>query len=104
MREQAFMVQNRRSAIRLLGIGLGGLVLGSCSPAAPTSPPVSTAPPKPTVSSASSTTTVAPSPQQPKSGGTIRTGQVGDIANLDGHYANQLSATTVQLAYEKLVV
>ena len=29
---------------------------------------------------------------------------MGDIANLDGHYANQLSATTVQLAYEKLVV
>jgi peptide/nickel transport system substrate-binding protein len=29
---------------------------------------------------------------------------VGDIANLDGHYANQLSATTVQMAYEKLAV
>ncbi|MBV9323497.1 MAG: ABC transporter substrate-binding protein [Chloroflexi bacterium] len=41
---------------------------------------------------------------EPKSGGTIHTGQVGDIANLDGHYANQLSATTVQIAYEKLAV
>src|SRR5207248_1562370 len=90
---------------------LGGLVLGSCGPAAPSGPAVSTAAvPKPTASgaSASAPATVVSPPQQPvaqpKSGGTIRTGQVGDIANLDGHYANQLSATTVQLAYEKLVV
>jgi peptide/nickel transport system substrate-binding protein len=29
---------------------------------------------------------------------------VGDIANLDGHYSNQLSSNTVQLAYDKLAV
>lgn len=34
----------------------------------------------------------------------MRTGQVGDIANLDGHYSNQLSNNTVQLAYDKLAV
>jgi peptide/nickel transport system substrate-binding protein len=120
MSETAVRFQSRRSAIRLLTMGLGGLVLGSCGPVAPSSQAVSTAPapstpavsstpaPKANVSSASAAATIVSPPQpavaQPKSGGTIRTGQVGDIANLDGHYANQLSATTVQLAYEKLVV
>jgi peptide/nickel transport system substrate-binding protein len=108
--EHAFTVQSRRSAIRLLGIGLGGLVLGSCGPPAPIPSPAAptAAPPQPTPASVAPTATVVAPPRpataQPKSGGTIRTGQVGDIANLDGHYANQLSATTVQLAYEKLVV
>ncbi len=100
---------SRRSAIRLLGVGLGGLVLGGCSPSAPTTPASPTvSSPRPTPATAASTATVVTPPQpaaaQPQSGGTIRTGQVGDIANLDGHYANQLSATTVQLAYEKLVM
>jgi peptide/nickel transport system substrate-binding protein len=88
----------------MLALGAGGLVLSGCAPAAPsTSTPLPTAPP---VNTSPAATIVSPpqtSTPQPKSGGTIRTGQVGDIANLDGHYANQLSATTVQLAYEKLV-
>jgi peptide/nickel transport system substrate-binding protein len=75
---------SRRSALQLLTMGLGGLVVAACTPPPPPTPQASRA--------------------QTKTGGTIRTGQVGDIANLDGHYANQLSATTVQLAYEKLVV
>ena len=114
--QQAVTLQSRRSALRVLGVGLGALVLGSCGPATPNSSsavptapaPPAPPPPQPTVASASPTATLVSAPQaaapQPRSGGTIRTGQVGDIANLDGHYANQLSATTVQLAYEKLVV
>src|SRR4051794_18712106 len=116
---------SRRSTLRLLALGLGGIMVAACGPATPSSPtPSAPAPPAPTpgsaavatVSSASAptpgnaaaaamTSVSAPQPNgaAPKAGGTIRTGQVGDIANLDGHYANQLSATTVQLAYEKLV-
>ena len=109
MNERAFAVQSRRSTLRLLALGLGGIVLGSCAPAPPSSLAVSTPPaPSPTVTGPPSSVTVVspsqPANPRPKIGGTIRTGQVGDIANLDGHYANQLSATTVQLAYEKLVV
>jgi peptide/nickel transport system substrate-binding protein len=63
------------------------------------------APPGGVPTPVATTTSSAPATStQPKSGGTIRTGQVGDIANLDGHYANQLSATTVQMAFEKLAV
>ncbi|MBV9324514.1 MAG: ABC transporter substrate-binding protein [Chloroflexi bacterium] len=51
---------------------------------------------------AASVATPASASAQPKSGGTVHTGQVGDIANLDGHYSNQLSNNTVQLAYDKL--
>jgi peptide/nickel transport system substrate-binding protein len=86
---------SRRSAVRLLAMGLGSLVVAACSPAPP---------PAPASSAATSVSAPQASGAQPKPGGTIRTGQVGDIANLDGHYANQLSATTVQLAYERLVV
>jgi hypothetical protein len=56
MSEQMSTSVNRRPAIRLLAIGLGGVVFFP--------PQASTG--------------------QPKSGGTIRTGQAGDIANLDG--------------------
>src|SRR5689334_21088863 len=100
---------SRRSTLRLLALGLGGVVVAACSPATPSSPAPSTSvPPAPTPgNAAAATVTSVAAPQStgvtPKAGGTIRTGQVGDIANLDGHYANQLSATTVQLAYEKLV-
>src|SRR5215467_14160172 len=115
----------RRAAIALLAAGLGPVVLAACAAPAPQANPPSsgaaTAPPTPapvststTVSSTAPPTTAsqpaataAPATQSttaaaPKDGGTIRTGQVGDIANLDGHYSNQLSSNTVQLAYDKL--
>jgi peptide/nickel transport system substrate-binding protein len=109
MMERISEVVSRRTALRLLAVGLGGLLTATCAPSAPTSTtPAATPAPPTTATTVASTGATVSTPSsaasQPRSGGTIRTGQVGDIANLDGHYANQLSATTVQLAYEKLVV
>jgi peptide/nickel transport system substrate-binding protein len=97
---------SRRSALRLLVAGAGaGLLTGCGGLATPSSPPTLAPRPVSTVAGATATpASVVVSAGQPKPGGTIRTGQVGDIANLDGHYANQLSATTVQMAYDKLAV
>ena len=116
----------RRKAIQTLALGFGSSFLAACGAATPSSPTVSAPPasataaatvpgaaPPPATSAAAPPTsataepvvvasTPAPAAAQPKIGGTIRTGQVGDIANLDGHYSNQLSSNTVQLAYDKL--
>jgi peptide/nickel transport system substrate-binding protein len=89
---------SRRSALRLLALSVGTLVVAACTPTTPASPTPQAA----TAANGASAAVPPSSSPVPKAGGTIRTGQVGDIANLDGHYANQLSATTVQLAYEKL--
>ena len=118
MRKEPASGVPRRTAIGLLAAGVTPVLLAACSGGLPaptsqatTSPAPATAPPTlaPTIVSTlatASTSTLAtastPTPAAPVSGGTIRTGQVGDIANLDGHYSNQLSTNTVQLAYDKL--
>ena len=90
-------------------MGYAGVVLSACvgstqpdvsAPSTPAAAPTSPGTPLPSVATPTSTQGPGTAPKS----GTIRTGQVGDIANLDGHYANQLSATTVQMAYEKLAV
>jgi peptide/nickel transport system substrate-binding protein len=122
----------RRSAVQALAVGLGSFVLAACgvepspavtgsSPRTQTDSPATPAAEVPTaIASRVNVATLTPSTAQPvsaisvstpssasgqpKPGGTVRTGQVGDIANLDGHYSNQLSNNTVQLAYDKLAV
>ncbi len=96
----------------MLAAGLTPVVLAACAapaPAIPTSGSAPTARSQPTSAQPAATVVSTPVIQPPvgtpaaKAGGTIRTAQVGDIANLDGHYSNQLSSNTVQLAYDKLV-
>jgi peptide/nickel transport system substrate-binding protein len=103
---------SRRTAIALLASGITPVVLAACGTPAPPAPtprvtPAAAAQPttaQPAVTVGSPALTAPPTATPTvKSGGTIRTGQVGDIANLDGHYSNQLSNNTVQLAYDKLV-
>jgi len=110
---------SRRSAMRLLVPGIGALALGACVSPTPATPSATVAPNSapptqaastpiavavvPTLTPAGTTISASSATPQPRSGGTIRSGQVGDIANLDGHYANQLSTATVQLAYDQLV-
>ena len=76
---------------------------GAPAPSAPTSTATLVPAAKPTVTQPVATAVPIPPTPAATSGGTIRTGQVGDIANLDGHYSNQLSNNTVQLAYDELV-
>ena len=97
MQKKVTMGVTRRTAITLLAAGLGTACVSSPNPA-PTSPPTPRVQATPLPATATSTQAA------PKPGGAIRTGQVGDIANLDGHYSNQLSSNTVQLCYDKLAV
>jgi peptide/nickel transport system substrate-binding protein len=108
MGERATSGITRRAAIGMLAAGLGPVVLAACAPPAPPGTPSTggSVAAQPTSAPVSTTSpSLAATPQTtPRDGGTIRTGQVGDIANLDGHYSNQLSSNTVQLAYDKLAV
>jgi peptide/nickel transport system substrate-binding protein len=128
VRSGASTSMTRRGAIQALALGLGSALVVACRGGQPGPAVTGTSPPTPANTAAAiptagasggSTATPAPvvgqpatpvaaaasagaSSTQPKPGGTIHTGQVGDIANLDGHYSNQLSNNTVQLAYDKL--
>src|SRR5256885_797906 len=72
-------VVSRRRLLRLMGVAAVAGVAAACS--APT-------PPAPNQPTASATTGAQPSAGQPRSGGTLRVGVVGDLPNLDGHFIN----------------
>ena len=99
---------SRRSLLKMALLGSTAAALAACGGTAQPAASIaaSTAGSVAAKPSAGGSTSSAPATTggQPKLGGTIRAGQVGDIANLDGHYANQLSDATVHLAYDKLVV
>ena len=110
----------RRSALALLASATGAGLLAACgpasAPAAPTSPPVATQPPagaptsaaaaKPaagatTVSAAASTPQAQT--QQPKTGGTLRWGQVGDLVTIDAILWSPVSNNTLGQVNEMLI-
>src|SRR5262245_36264541 len=82
---------DRRAALRWLASGAGLALLTACGQP-PTTGPATTAPAGPAANPAAPA--AASSPQaaekpagaQPKSGGTLRVGQVGDIATLDATF------------------
>jgi peptide/nickel transport system substrate-binding protein len=90
----------RRRALRLLGLGAGLALAGACAPSAPAGPS-SAAPPPPAATAAAgagsvvgvSTPAPAAGAAQPKRGGTLRVGQVGDAARLDGQLVTTVDAT-----------
>src|SRR5215471_2703585 len=122
---------SRRAALRLFGSAAGVALLAACgpasAPAAPTSP-ASSAPP-PTVAPAAAQSTAAPAPQsadpaakagfvpvgvgatstgpatpprgQPRTGGTLTEGNLGDLPNLDGHWIN--GQHTTYAIFDRLV-
>src|ERR1051326_6439747 len=68
----------RRKALQLLAIGGAGALGAACSSPAPSAAPVQA---PPTVSSS-----------QPRSGGTLRVGILGDLLGLDGHLTTGLDS------------
>jgi peptide/nickel transport system substrate-binding protein len=93
---------SRRVLLRAFGIGAGAVVLSACGPAAPAAPPTA-APPaaKPATTPVAAAATTG-SAAQPKPGGTLTAGKLGDVANLDGHYWSPNGGLHVWMAYDTL--
>src|SRR6476646_5208870 len=94
----------RRSALRLFGCGAGVALVAACGPITP-STPAPAAPTAPAAGGAPTTVSVsgptpAPAAAQPKRGGTLRVGQVGDAARLDGQLVTAVDATWIP--YDRL--
>jgi peptide/nickel transport system substrate-binding protein len=109
--------RTRRAVLRLLGVaGVAGLAAACTSPtpstptAAPAKPLAPTAAPAgggvPTpaaagVSAAAPTSVAAPGAEQPRSGGILRQGNLGDLPTLDGNFLNGQS--TIYPVWDRLV-
>jgi peptide/nickel transport system substrate-binding protein len=95
---------DRRGALRLLVSGAGLALLAACGPA-PQPPPVSTpAPPSASPTEPSVQPTPAGGPAaQPKSGGTLRLGMVGDVSTLDGHNTTPNQFDTTWSVFDRLI-
>jgi peptide/nickel transport system substrate-binding protein len=114
-------VMDRRHALRLLASGASTALLAACTsaPAAPTPAPAAptAAPAAPTPASAAptaapqpaATVSAAPKPTasqpqaQPKSGGTLRLGMVGDVSTLDGHNTTPNQFDTTWSVFDRLI-
>src|SRR5579884_941846 len=79
----------RRAALRWLAAGGAAALLVACASPAPSAAPAAPAPTSAQRGSAGSATASTPAstpvPQQPKTGGTLRWGLLGNIVTLDGH-------------------
>jgi peptide/nickel transport system substrate-binding protein len=118
---------SRRTALQLLGPGIGVALLAACGPAQQPPASTSTAPPAPTATSApapaaaqptvaptslpptSNPATSAPRPTsvpasaaQPKSGGTLRYGLIGDLSALDSYVQSPVGLQTTWQAFDRL--
>jgi peptide/nickel transport system substrate-binding protein len=110
----------RRAALGFLVSAAGASLLAACGPQAPaqtTAPPAATSPPaKPAATTAPASgavatvappaaPTAAPKPvaATPKSGGTLRWGQVGDLATLDAVLWSPVSNNTIGQVNEMLI-
>src|SRR6266851_9860798 len=77
----SYPVVTRRTALGVFSVGLATVALGGC---------------------VDSVRQLLPSTAEPKYGGTLRSGQVGDLANIDGHYGTSFVTNTVWPAYDRL--
>jgi len=104
----------RRAVLRLLGASGAAALLAACgqaaTPASPTSAPAPTST-KPAATSAATSASVAapaaaattqPAATQPKTGGTLRWGLLGNIVTLDGH--NYAGTTHIFHVFDRLIV
>jgi|SRR5947207_14913004 len=84
----------RRAALRLLALGTSAALIAACGnqPAAPAQPPAgsgpapgSTAGAAPPIATGAGARPTAETVGQPRSGGTLRQGFLGDLSTIDGH-------------------
>jgi len=114
------LTTSRRRALQLLGAGSGTLFLAACGAAAtPAVPAATSAPAAAPTTAAVPTTAVAPTAAQvqpaaaaptaaasaagaPKTGGTLRAIQAGDLSSIDGHYYTTGAGLSAWIVYETL--
>src|SRR5438034_1768627 len=100
---------SRRTALGLLLSASGAALLAACGPATPVAPTAAPAPAKPAAGAAAGATpaavvaTPAAKPAQPKSGGTLRWGQVGDLVTIDAILWSPVSNNTLGQVNEMLI-
>jgi peptide/nickel transport system substrate-binding protein len=86
---------SRRALLSIMVAGAGSAVVAACGGAVSAPSPSATA-----VTNATLPTAPA---AQPKPGGTLRTGILGDLPGLDGHLQLQTNSQSVAFAYDTLV-
>ncbi len=86
---------SRRELLALLFAGTGTALLAGCGGVPSATPPSATA--------AASATVSTTAPAEPKPGGTLRTGILGDLPGLDGHLQLQTNSQSVAFAYDTLI-
>src|SRR5579859_2056599 len=107
-RSTPIVTLSRRRALQLLGAGSGGMLLAACTTAAPPANPttVAVATPvaqvKPTAAAVAASTASTSPAGAPKTGGTLRALQAGDLASLDGHYYTTGNGLSAWIIYETL--
>ena len=104
---------SRRRALQLLGVGSSSMLLAACTGTAPQASPTtaavaaSAATPapqaKPTVSVAATAASTSGT-GAPKTGGTLRALQAGDLSSMDGHYYTTGNGLSLWIIYETLTV
>jgi peptide/nickel transport system substrate-binding protein len=108
---------SRRAALRRVLSGAGLALLAACTSPAPAAPPAvaptppsgppavaTSAPSGPPPATVKSATAPPATPiPQPKSGGTLRLGMVGDISTLDGHNTTPNQFDTTWSVFDRLI-
>ncbi|HEX8968510.1 MAG TPA: ABC transporter substrate-binding protein [Chloroflexota bacterium] len=96
----------RRSALRVLGVTAAAGLVAACGPITPASAPTPAASAPTSAPTGATSVTVSQPTQppaaaaQPKRGGSLRVGQVGDAARLDGQLFTAIDATW--MPYDRL--
>jgi peptide/nickel transport system substrate-binding protein len=103
------LTTSRRRALQLLGAGSGTLFLAACGAAATPASPASTAAPAGAAQPTSAAATTSAAQVQPaaagatpKTGGTLRAVQAGDLASIDGHYYTTGNGLSAWIVYDTL--
>ena len=95
---------SRRGALRLATFAAAGTLVAACGPQLGQAPPTGSGA-APTAGAAPSTAVTAggaPAAVQPKAGGTLRIGAVGDIANIDGHSWGPKNGFSIFMIFDTL--